>query len=79
MTAKMRNGSSRMGLSDPGLIDTARRNSLSWVVSSDETATPFLLPAKKMPVSAPRAESPEPRHAPHRRRPGTLRSPAGAS
>src|SRR5215813_12156079 len=37
-----------------GLIDTARRNSLSWVVSSDETVTPFLLPAKKMPVSAPR-------------------------
>src|SRR5262249_60185993 len=37
-----------------GLIDTARRNSLSWVVSSDETGTPFLLPAKKMPVSAPR-------------------------
>src|SRR5207247_3050569 len=37
-----------------GLMDTARRNSLSWVVSSDETVTPFLLPAKKMPVSAPR-------------------------
>src|SRR6267142_2428339 len=37
-----------------GLIDTARRNSLSWVVSSDDTVTPFLLPAKKMPVSAPR-------------------------
>src|SRR5262249_32118451 len=33
-----------------GLIDTARRNSLSWVVSSDETGTPFLLPAKKIPV-----------------------------
>src|SRR5437867_5338835 len=46
--------SNRIGAQRSGLMETARRNSLSWAVSSDETATPFLLPAKKMPVSAPR-------------------------
>src|SRR5439155_647249 len=39
------------GIQRSGLMETARRNSLSWAVSSDETVTPFLLPAKKMPVS----------------------------